>query len=68
MTKKRYSTGQPSQEEIRVIMEETKPEQVILGRFDFPAVRDYMETRNFVRVDNSPRSRHYVRGDIYRAQ
>ena len=65
MTKKRYSTGQPSQEEIRVILEETKPEQVILGRFDIPAVREYMETRNFVRVDNSPRSRHYVRGDIY---
>jgi hypothetical protein len=49
-------------------MEETKPEQVILGRFDFPAVRDYMETRNFVRVDNSPRSRHYVRGDIFTDQ
>jgi hypothetical protein len=64
MTEKRYSTGQPTQEEILAILEETSPEQVILGRLDIPAVREYMEERNFVRVDNSPRSRHYVRSDI----
>jgi hypothetical protein len=64
MTEKRYSTGQPTQEEILAILEQIKPEQVILGRLDIPAVRDYMETRNFVRVDNSPRSRHYVAREI----
>jgi hypothetical protein len=64
MTRKRYSTGQLSQEEILAILEGTKPEQVILGRFDIPAVQEYMKARNFVRVDNSPRSRHYVKGEI----
>jgi hypothetical protein len=64
-TRKRYATGQPSQEEILSILLETKPEQVILGRFNIPAAQEYMETRNFVRVDSSPRSRHYVKRDIY---
>lgn len=65
ITQKRYITGQPTQDEITAILEETKPEQVIISRFSIPAVQKYMETRNFVRVDNSPRSRHFVRGDIY---
>ncbi len=65
ITQKRYTTGEPSQEEIAAILEEIKPEQVILSRFEIPAVREYMSTRNFVRVDNSPVSRHYVRGDIF---
>ena len=65
ITQKRYVTGDPSQEEIFSILIQTKPEQVILGRFDIPAVQDYMETRNFVRVDSSPRSRHYVKGEIF---
>ena len=65
ITEKRYITGQPSQEEILSILLETKPEQVILSRFHFPAVQEYMETRNFVRVDSSLRSRHYVKGEIY---
>jgi hypothetical protein len=65
ITTKRYATGQPSQEEILSILLETKPEQVILSRFNIPAVQEYMETRNFVRVDSSPRSRHYVKRDIY---
>jgi hypothetical protein len=64
-TEKRYATGQPSQEEILSILLETKPEQVILSRFNIPAAQEYMETRNFIRVDSSPRSRHYVKGDIY---
>jgi hypothetical protein len=68
ITQKRYSTGHPSQEEISAILEEIKPEQVIISRFMIPAIQEYMATRNFVRVDNSPRSRHYVRGDIFRAQ
>ena len=65
VTKKRYVTGQPSQEDILFILLETKPEQVVLSRFHFPAVQEYMETRNFIRVDSSPRSRHYVKGEIY---
>jgi hypothetical protein len=65
ITAKRYYTGQPSQEEILSILLETKPEQVIINRFDFPAVKEYMEPRNFRRVDNSPQSRHYVIGEIF---
>ena len=68
ITNKRYVTGEPTQEEILAILEEVKPEQVIITRFHIPAVIEYMETRNFVRVDNSPRSRHYVRGDIFTDQ
>ena len=64
-TRKRFATGQPSQEEILSILLETKPEQVILSRFNIPAAQEYMETRNFIRVDSSPRSRHYVKRDIY---
>jgi hypothetical protein len=60
ITQKRYSTGDPTQEQIYTILLETKPEQIIIHRFEYPAVREYMETRNFVRVDNSPRTRHYV--------
>jgi hypothetical protein len=65
LTGKRYSTGDPTQEEILSILEEINPGQIIVGRFDIPAVREYMAERNFVRVDNSPRSRHHVRGDIF---
>jgi hypothetical protein len=65
ITEKRYITGDPSQEKIYDILMETMPEQVILGRFNIPAVLDYMETRNFIRVDSSLRSRHYMRADIY---
>ena len=65
ITAKRYYTGQPSPEEILSILLETKPEQVIINRFDFPAVKEYMEPRNFRRVDNSPKSRHYVIGEIF---
>jgi len=65
ITEKRYATGEPTQEEITSILEDIKPEQIIISRFDFPAVNEYMETRNFVRVDNSPRSRHYVLREIY---
>ena len=64
ITEKRFVTGELSQKEIYSILIETKPEQVILNRFDFPAVQEYMETRNFIRVDSSPRSRHYVKGEI----
>jgi hypothetical protein len=64
ITQKRYSTGDPSQEEIYAALMDTKPEQIIIYRFAYPAVRDYMETRNFVRVDNSIRARHYVMREI----
>jgi hypothetical protein len=43
---------------------DTKPEQIIIHRFEYPAVREYMETRNFVRVDSSIRSRHFVMREI----
>jgi 4-amino-4-deoxy-L-arabinose transferase-like glycosyltransferase len=65
ITEKRYATGEPSQEEITSILEVTKPEQIILSRFNLPAVNEYMRTRNYVRIDNSPRSRHYVMQKIY---
>ena len=65
ITEKRYVTGELSQKEILSILLETKPEQVILSRFDFPAVQEYLETRNFIRVDSSLRSRHYVKGEIF---
>ncbi|MCK5317502.1 MAG: glycosyltransferase family 39 protein [Anaerolineales bacterium] len=65
ITKKRYVTGQLSQEEIFSILIATKPEQVILSRFHILAVQEYMEIRNFIRVDSSPRSRHYLKGEIY---
>jgi hypothetical protein len=64
-TRKRYATGQPSQEDILSILLETKPEQVILSRFNIPAAQEYMDTRNFIRVDSSLRSRHYVKGEIF---
>ena len=64
ITQKRYSTGDPTQEQIYSILLETKPEQVILTRFDHPAVQRYMQPRNFIRVDKSPVSRHYVMREI----
>lgn len=64
ITQKRYSTGDPTQEEIYRVLMETKPEQIVIYRFEYPAVREYMETRNFVRVDNSPRARHYVMREL----
>jgi hypothetical protein len=64
ITQKRYSTGDPTQEEIYAALMRTKPEQIIIHRFAYPAVREYMENRNFIRVDNSPRTRHYVMREI----
>ena len=67
ITQKRYSTGDPTQEQIYAVLEETTPEQIIISRFSYPAVQRYMQARNFVRVDNSPRSRHYVMREIMHA-
>ena len=67
ITEKRYATGKPSQEEILSLLEADKPEQIILSRFDIPAAYEYMEIRNFVRVDNSPLARHYILREIYEA-
>jgi hypothetical protein len=64
ITQKRYSTGDPTQEEIYEVLMRTKPEQVVIYRFEYPALREYMQTRNFVRVDNSIRARHYVMREI----
>ncbi len=68
ITQKRYSTGDPTQEEIYAALMRTKPEQIVIYRFEYPAVLEYMETRNFVRVDNSPRARHFVMREIIDAQ
>jgi hypothetical protein len=68
ITQKRYSTGDPTQEEIYSVMMRTKPEQIVIYRFEYPAVREYMETRNFVRVDNSPRARHFVMRELVDAR
>ena len=64
ITQKRYSTGDPTQEEIYRVLMQTKPEQIVIYRFEYPAVREYMATRNFVRVDNSPRARHFVMREL----
>jgi hypothetical protein len=65
MTKKRYAIGEPSPEDLLSILIETKPEQIILARFDYPAAHKYMETRNFVRINPLARAEHYVKRDIY---
>jgi hypothetical protein len=64
MTKKRYVTGQPSQEELLSLLTEIKPEQIVLARFDYPAVHDYMEIRNFRRVNPLLKPRHYARREL----
>jgi 4-amino-4-deoxy-L-arabinose transferase-like glycosyltransferase len=64
ITSKRLATGALTNEEVLQTLETYKPEQVLIGRFSIPAAEIYMRDRNFVRVDEAPNARLYIRKDI----
>jgi hypothetical protein len=63
LSSKRLETGALTEEAIRAVLEEYKPELVFAARFEVDAVEDYMRRRNFIRIDSSPRYRLYLRRD-----
>ncbi|HMK09606.1 MAG TPA: glycosyltransferase family 39 protein [Anaerolineales bacterium] len=61
ITQKRMATGGLTQDEIRQTLEAYAPEMILNTRFDLPAVRAYMQTRNFTRIDETLKYRLYFR-------
>jgi hypothetical protein len=64
MTKKRYVAGQLSEEELLSLLTEIKPEQIILTRYEFSAVHEYMKIRNFRRVNPLLKPLHYAKREL----
>ncbi|MBF8257513.1 MAG: hypothetical protein HW375_2420, partial [Anaerolineales bacterium] len=61
ISQKRLLTGDLTEEEIAAALEEYSPEMILNARFPLAAVQEYMRTRNFFRIDSSPKYRLYFR-------
>ena len=61
LSSKRVLTGQLTEDEILATLETYKPELILATRFDLPVVREYMNPRNFRRLDSTLRYRLYFR-------
>jgi hypothetical protein len=61
ISKKRLQTGELTDDEVLATLEAYSPEMILKGRFDIPAVDEYMRIRNFVRIDETLKYRLYLR-------
>jgi hypothetical protein len=53
LSKKRIASGVLTEDQILEILEEYEPEQVFSGRLNLPVIKEYLETRNYDRIDSS---------------
>lgn len=60
---KRIFTGTLTDEQILNVLREKRPEQVLLGRFDYPSVNNYIDT-NYKLIFNMEDKRLYLRNDL----
>jgi hypothetical protein len=63
MTQKRMRTGALTDDEVLAVLEEYKPELVLMSRFTNPGALEYMRIRNFRRIDSTLKYRLYFRPD-----
>jgi 4-amino-4-deoxy-L-arabinose transferase-like glycosyltransferase len=61
ISQKRILTGDLTPEEIAAALEEYAPEMILNARFPLDVVQEYMRTRNYFRIDSSPKYRLYFR-------
>jgi hypothetical protein len=65
LTDKRLSSGEISEAQIIQVIEDYKPEQVLLGRFNLPAVEAYLK-EDYRRLLKSGRKTLYLHGELKR--
>jgi hypothetical protein len=65
ITDKRLSSGEISEAQIIQVIEDYHPEQVLLGRFDLPAVEAYLK-EDYRRIYQWGRKTLYLHGDLKR--
>jgi len=65
ITDKRLSSGEISEAQIIQVIETYKPEQVLLGRFDLPAVEAYLK-EDYRRIYQWGRKTLYLHGELKR--
>jgi hypothetical protein len=61
VTQKRVLSGDLTDEEITATLEAYSPEMILNSRFGLPVVDEYMRTRNYARIDETPKYRLYLR-------
>ncbi len=66
ITDKRLASGEASEEQIIQVIEEYRPEQVLLGRFNLPAVDAYLK-KDYRRIYQWGRRRLYLHGELKRS-
>jgi len=66
ITDKRLASGEATEEQIIQVIEEYQPEQVLLGRFDLPAVEAYLK-KDYRRIYQWGRRRLYLHGELKRS-
>ena len=66
ITGKRLSSGELTEDQIIQVIEEYHPEQVLLGRFDLPAVESHLK-KDYRRVYQWGRRRLYLHGELKRS-
>jgi len=66
ITDKRLASGEATEGQIIQVIEEYQPEQVLLGRFDLPAVEAYLK-KDYRRIYQWGRRRLYLHGELKRS-
>jgi hypothetical protein len=66
ITDKRLASGEATEEQIIQVIEAYQPEQVLLGRFDLPAVEAYLK-KDYRRIYQWGRRRLYLHGALKRS-
>jgi len=65
-TAKRYASGFITQEDMIEAVEEYQPEQVLLGRYEYPLVDSYLVSQNYQLVHQADQVKLYIRKDLLR--
>lgn len=61
---KRFLAGDLTEEEILSIVRETRPEQVLIGRFEFPALETYLQQDYSLVLSRDDTTKLYIRSDM----
>lgn len=63
---KRFAAGELSERDIIESVDEFKPEQVLIGRFDLPLLESYLEENYLPILEREDELKLYVRMDLLR--
>jgi 4-amino-4-deoxy-L-arabinose transferase-like glycosyltransferase len=62
-SQKRVSTGSLTEKDVLDSMREYRPEQVLMARFEFPGLEDYLK-ENYTRIESAEAFRLFLRNDL----